>query len=317
MHNEVTPSHPLPLRLHWSFLYGLIRPSSITLPSPPPAMWSLGTEKPRFTGVKVCLVGEGEISSHWPTHGNWLCMPWLTAYISSSRSLLPLSWPLLFSYSLLDSPFLSSPLLLPLHFSLLLSSPHLSSLCFSFIPFFSCFPLISFSFLESLFFSPVSFLLCQFLPLLSSPVFIPFSSSSLLSFFPLSSHVFSLLFLSFSPFLCSLLCQCFLFISLLSSSPLLLYFFLLCLSSVFTPLHFLPLLSSFILSCSSQWGLFHCLCPEVVCIFMHTSVCVSFPIALCLWRVCCLRMSTNPLVLNENIFAVRWHMFKWWECSGC
>lgn len=117
MYNEVTPSHPLPLSDPSSLASTDPPPSRPPLPththtSPPPAMWSLGTEKPRFIGVKGCLVGEGEISSHRPTCRKWLWVPWPTAHILPSLPrralfavLVILSYPWFPIFSLLISSY--------------------------------------------------------------------------------------------------------------------------------------------------------------------------------------------------------------------
>ena len=147
-------------------------------------MWSLGTEKPRFIGVKGCLVGEGEkISSHRPA---WhpvqaLCSDWLCALARCPQPLLSLSLSLslssialfpLFSFSsLLDPSCLSiPPLSVPSFLSSVLPFPCLSSHFFASL--LSSFPPSSISSLF-LFISPSSSLL--FLPsclclLLSCPL---------------------------------------------------------------------------------------------------------------------------------------------------
>lgn len=85
MHNEVTLSYPLPL-CHWSFLYGTAPtlPPSTTSPS---SMWSLGTEKAPFTGVKDCLGGDERRSANMASCQSpllWLSVPWHPPYHPSS-----------------------------------------------------------------------------------------------------------------------------------------------------------------------------------------------------------------------------------------
>lgn len=105
-------------------------------------MWSLGTEKPRFVGVRGCLLGDREdISSRRPM--------WHPIQAPCSDSLCPgpLSFPLL--------SFLSIPNPLPFFSS--------SS---------STFPCPPFIFLVSLFFLPFV-LLSPFSPYLSFPSYLP------------------------------------------------------------------------------------------------------------------------------------------------